>query len=646
MANANVEKLKTFGLRHGEKIVVGVVAALSVGMLAMAFITPTIQTTPADVQNAASAAKTNIQRNATPEDIQNKLVADGIKEGGFLAIVETNKPGAKSAGNYRLAGDFVSPEPGAGLIRDMPELIAVTNLLAHSGRGSTMMYVLDENNNRMYEDPNAPTEKKPTLGKKKKKSSSGYAGMGGMPGSGGQKKSSQAEKDEEKKRLERDQARLRGQIAGKISTAPKEKADEPEGKPKEALQGLRWASIVGELDHKLLRESYAKALKTGFANANPHYLRLDLQRQSLQDDGSWPGDDAWEQVDREENRLVLDNVVEQEKEITLEESRLEGLVDLLPFLRSGYWRSVHLASLVPEEATEILRAKPKPAVNSSSMMPGGMGDMMMQEQMMMQQQQQMETSAGSMSMGEMGMMPGMMGGGMGAADFPTSNADTLMIRALDFTVQPDMTYRYHVRLVVKNPNYKADNVAPGIDNKSEELFGPWSEATNPLTVPADVSTYALQQTPLGANPSGEKVDFRVVRWTPDDGLTVYKQFTAGPGDIIGERASTQVPDADGKKPVPKMVDYTSHQVVLDTTGGSRPLDRLKLPGSRFIAPTQALVSRYDGALVVRDQARDAHNDEMAELMDIYDQTMEDVKAGKKKSTGSDPMMDMMPGAMP
>lgn len=634
MANANIEKLKTFGLRHGEKIVVTVVAALSVGMLATAFVTPTIQTTPADVQNAASAARTNIQRIATPEDIQNKLLADGVNESDFLAIVETNKPGAKSAGNYRLAGDFVSPEPGAGLIRDMPELVAPTNLLAHSGRGSTMMYVLDENNNRMYEDSNAPAEKKPTLPRRKRSPSSGYAGMGGMPGTGGRQKSSKAAEEEAKKRLERDRERLKRGLAGKVSTRAKENdsAAESEGKPKEALQGLRWASIVGELDHKALRENYAKTLKIGFANANPHYLRLDLQRQSLQDDGSWPGDDAWEPVDREENLLVLDNVVEQEKEITFKESRLEGLVDVLPFLRSGYWRWVHIASLVPEEATEIFRTKPKPATPAD-------GVMMMQKQM-----QQQKTSSRARSRGEMGRMPG---GGMGNANFPTSNADTLMIRALDFTVQPDTTYRYRVRLVIKNPNFKVENVAPGIDNKIEELFGPWSEATNPLTVPADVSTYALRQTPLGANPNGEKVDFRVVRWTPDDGLTVYKQFTAGPGDIIGERIGTRVPDADGKKTVSKLIDYTSHQVVLDTIGGSRPLDRLKLPGTRFIAPAQALVTRHDGALVLRDQARDAHDDEMAELMDIYDQTMEEVKAGTKKSIGAGPMMNMMmPGAMP
>src|SRR5947208_1885164 len=122
MANATVEKLKAFGLRHGEKIAVTLVSILCVVLFAKAFTHPTIEITPDDVKRAADSDKTNINKPATPDDIQRKLDQDGVKEVAFLEVVEKNKPGAKSAEPYRLANSFTAPEPGAGLIRETPVL--------------------------------------------------------------------------------------------------------------------------------------------------------------------------------------------------------------------------------------------------------------------------------------------------------------------------------------------------------------------------------------------------------------------------------------------------------------------------------------------------------------------------------------------
>ncbi len=69
-----------------------------------------------------------------------------------------------------------------------------------------------------------------------------------------------------------------------------------------------------------------------------------------------------------------------------------------------------------------------------------------------------------------------------------------MIRSLDFTVEPDTTYRFRVRIVVFNPNRNREDVSPGVDTKSVELFGPWSEPTDEVTMPADVTTYALRKS--------------------------------------------------------------------------------------------------------------------------------------------------------
>ena len=65
-----------------------------------------------------------------------------------------------------------------------------------------------------------------------------------------------------------------------------------------------------------------------------------------------------------------------------------------------------------------------------------------------------------------------------SADYWRSEEKKVMIRAFDFTVKADTTYRYRVRIVVFNPNKGREDVSPGVDTKAEELRGPWSEATD------------------------------------------------------------------------------------------------------------------------------------------------------------------------
>ena len=92
------------------------------------------------------------------------------------------------------------------------------------------------------------------------------------------------------------------------------------------------------------------------------------------------------------------------------------------------------------------------------------------------------------------MMKGMMGG-TETINFKKTESDTIMIRSLDFTVEPDTTYRFRVRIVVYNPNKDREDVNPGVDTKSAELHGPWSEPTEEVTMPADVTAYACNRRP-------------------------------------------------------------------------------------------------------------------------------------------------------
>ncbi len=155
MANALVDQLKDLGLRHGEKAGVAVATALFLLCVVMAASKKTIATTPEEIRKAAQASESNLKRPEDRTTIIQKLEDKGIKDTFFAKEVEDQVKTVLVADNYKSAREWVTPEPGAGLIRDTPKLIAPSELFAYPGRGGLLVYALDEKGNRIPE-----TEKK------------------------------------------------------------------------------------------------------------------------------------------------------------------------------------------------------------------------------------------------------------------------------------------------------------------------------------------------------------------------------------------------------------------------------------------------------------------------------------------------------
>jgi hypothetical protein len=673
MANASVEKLKEFGIRHGEKIGVAVFGALCVLMIYAAFTRPTIEMTPEQVESAARQAQANLGKEQPEDVVLAKIEGEGVVLPGFEKIVDARKPGSADATPYQLTNTMVAPEPGAGLLRQTPELIAVNDLFVHSGRGAITVMVKDEVTGRIKMVPPKSDDDDKTKGSRRNRgmASGGEAGRrmggGGYPGSGGTGKSDAKTKEAEKKERERQARVARGMVAG---GGNRRGADEAQKKapvddnglvPEEEVRGFRFVTVTGVLDHKRLRENLAKALKLDLSGAHPDYKRLDLERQELQPDGSWTD---WEPVDREWTRdNVLDLLHYEDPEtspttdlpMVQDEVKLETLVDPLPYLEVGYWVDVYPPDLVDEEA---IKAPEEPEAGGGLMAggmrgPGGLGGMkgpggaggpgglggMRGPGGMGGPAGGMRGPGGLGGDGEMGggmsSFGSMFGGGLGgpSGDYPKSEADKVMIRALDFTVEPDVTYRYRLRLVIGNPNYKSESVEPGVDTTSEELFGPWGKPTAPVTVPADVATYVVNYAPAAMDlKRDDLVQFVVVRWEPETGVTVaLKSTNAAPGQIIGEPTNRLVPDLKEHKQKTASVDFTSRRLLVDTAGGPRKVDPLKVGVAEFDAPAQALMLRPDGTLVLRDEASDVTDGEKDELVAIYEETLKDVEADKDRN---------------
>jgi hypothetical protein len=645
MANLTVEKLKEAGLLYGDKAAVALTSLLFVVCLGAALSKKSIELTPEQVKKSAEAADTNINRRQERDDIIKVLENGGIKPTNFSKQVQDTAKTVLVADNYKPEREWVTPEPGAGLIRDTPVLIAATDLYAYPGRGGALLFALDEQGNRIPDTEKKDVPKdEPRRGRARRRAGGAMGGMGGMMGGRGSRKASRKsqadlEKEQEQE-FEQKKKEMAAKLAGNDETPPaKDNQAKTENPPqqqfKEVTKGLRWVAITGFLDHGKMLSNYRAALKNP-AVANPHYARLDLERQSRQKDGSWS---PWEKVDAEENLKVLDNLPEEDEELTPTTVRPDNLNDPLPFLKNGLWEKVHLASLVPKEKKEI--AAPPPPM-------GGMGGMMSGYSQMM---------GGSMSRGMMGgKMGGKMGGGMGgemggmmsrgmggmsmmggtpaggdAGTFWKSEEKRVMVRALDFTPVPDNSYRYHVRIVVFNPNHNRDDVSPGVDTKATELFGPWSEPTDEVNMPADVSAFAMGTLP--AAKSDIKVNFQVIRFDHKDGVTIPRKFAASPGEVIGEVSSADIPTSEGTGKKIKPVDFNTHQIVLDAAGGQQPLPS-GLAGGALDRPALTLLLRPDGSVLARSQAEDITNEVRKDMERNYAREIKDSNKKRENSMGS------------
>ncbi len=662
MANASVEKLKALGMRHGEKAVVAVTALAFVACTALAVLRETMPMQPEELSTAANNASANLSKVQPQADVLDKLEKDGLVDPGFVKIVDNQLQNALKPDPYRARQDWVTPEPGAGLIRDQPELIAPTEVAAFPGRGGILMYTLDEKGDRILD---TGEEAKKKGGRRRPGPPPGMSGSG-MSGSGMGGPPPRDESPAAKKRREAEEEKRKKQFAGKADEKAKgkegEAAPDPtaEGPFKEETKGKRWVVITGVIDNEQLKKNYLLALKNP-AIAYPNYRPLDVERKALGSDGTWG---EWKKPDLDANYAVLDNIPEIETEYVPESQRPKELVDHLPFLRAGYWTGVHVAKLVPADILAGPKDQPGPGGPGGMMGPGGMGSRQGGGSMMG------AGGPGGMmgpgAMGGMGSRPGgggsMMGAGgaggdegrpgggmMGSGGGPAGGGDaedtsftkveekTVMLRFLDFTVDQNTTYQYRVRIVVRNPNLNRTDVNPGVDVDSKVLTGPWSEPTGAVGLPADVAAYAM--APEQAARRDDLVNFQVVKWDAGTGQTVIKNDGAGPGELVGELGSIQMPSSEGGGAKPASIDFNSRAIVLDTFGGSRKLPDIGLDRNQFVVPAVAMLVEPDGSVVVRSQAHDLSDGVRQDMESNYRQAIAD--SGKKREVGSS---SRMPGS--
>jgi len=223
----------------------------------------------------------------------------------------------------------------------------------------------------------------------------------------------------------------------------------------------------------------------------------------------------------------------------------------------------------------------------------------------------------------------------------TKPAETRLFRYFDFNkVVPGMTYQYRFRLVLRDPNYEyrspqepdpvrvpekflAPVVVERIKSQDAKLngyrIGPWSEATEAITVPSDSQVVSLAAKPPGKRFNEEpSAKIAVEMFEDDRGVSALGAISVERGDLLNFTVADMQQEAEDRRgrgrrdegqqlPVtatdplegqaialPPEFEFRTDAIVLDIRGG----DSMR-PGSSLKSPGEVLLLDANGNLTIR-----------------------------------------------
>lgn len=216
-------------------------------------------------------------------------------------------------------------------------------------------------------------------------------------------------------------------------------------------------------------------------------------------------------------------------------------------------------------------------------------------------------------------------GGSGAdlVDTPLEQIpEFLMLRFFDYSVQPNVAYRYRTRLVLLDPNNP--DIAGGPDPRHLEIKvtdrlredkkkatekvpvvfyveGPWSDPSPTLFSGGD---YQLVAGSVSVSKDGPRASVMALKFDAQDGKSIPAEFNLTRGAVVGRSQPLDVwaldPSSMTLVKVNKVEFRTTLQIA-DIRGG----EKLPTSGSPLLAPGEVLVITEDGRLVVQEELGDA-----------------------------------------
>jgi hypothetical protein len=233
--------------------------------------------------------------------------------------------------------------------------------------------------------------------------------------------------------------------------------DVPDGPAQEVVRDLQWVVVTGIVDHRRVQDWVRNDGWSTPPRAEYLYRRADLERQTLQKDGTWS---AWGPVDVDAKLEILDNLPEVDEERVPEPLRVNDLIDPLPFLKKGALRGVDVEEFVPPQRRDQQAGRVAPE-GQGRPADGGLS----------KKRVAAPNVAGSDRLADDLVLADFALRGQRANLRRQPESPVLMFRQFDFAVESGRTYRYRARIVLNDGRRRADKP------------GSWSEATEPITIP-------------------------------------------------------------------------------------------------------------------------------------------------------------------
>lgn len=435
--NLDLQKIKTFGISHVEKIVFGLFGLIVLILLYKTFGLERVTQRPNDLRVKVQAARQNLERSVFKVD-----------EAGIV-VKDYSEKAKQVTKKLTLAGYEWEPvRPSVwppGDKRGRPQLLAIEDIKVSTGLAmfDLAAEMQPARTNQESTGDRAATERAAT------------------------------EKDDQKGRAAtRRASRLR---------EPKLEEPAPPSTTAQGPQGLRYAVVLGlvplERQTKEFLDRFRNVAMPTEADRRPHYRRGWVQRAEVV-----PGaaDDKlkWEWLDARtgENAKIKGRLASGTEELAAASVVDPALTEPLPRLHSGQWN-----------AAEVVHDK-LPLARK-----GGAGETRVEGDT--QRREAPPPPAGD-ALDPLAAEPAAAPAAQPKQEEPKADEvkepDYLLFRYFDFTLKPGKTYKYRVVLAMDNPNFGIDEDQledPSL-GKKEVVFSPTSDPSPAVAAPFGGSFFA------------------------------------------------------------------------------------------------------------------------------------------------------------
>jgi len=543
---------KAFAVTHGEKVALGVVGLLAVVVLISGIKQGTYtKTTPKKLEEEAQTARTTIAATDWPPAEQEKYPAHdrlGLKITKMLTPIHGDRLLTNDGPGYAQSISSTFPLYVREKPLTDPDYLPVQKVIA------TYFSPVIANRSETSLDGEATGDEEGVDGTTRlRKPTGGLKPAGGAGGETG------CEEDE----------------TTDGETPENEEVEDPESLYDTGVEaeGRRAVAVRGIVPIREQVRAFEKALNLEEGRYDPlqlvQYHDFILERRMSSDGGkTWS---KWQEVDKTANVEYLRTQVSDFETDVVEQRILHYIFSSpLPMRLLSYWgpeathpdiegynltpeakkRQEAIQQAIAEERERLEKERGPQPGGFSDVRPGGFGDV--QYNMQRERFAVMEDSGSRERFWQTirKLLPG--------ADETemrnlinqvkaevTAAGDLLLFRYFDFDVIPGMTYKYRVRLVIRNPLFGTPVEKLSLDsresNKTRFRETPPSNETAPVHVPKDAQVFianVTQEHRTSPRVLPPQVDMEIFQWFPELGTTVK-------GGISNVKPGQRIEGTDG-----------------------------------------------------------------------------------------------------